>query len=280
MKRSDADEAKGDEGFAGSDLTGEAIFSVVGISIFAGLGRSGFSVVFMKGLVFLSCSDVAKSRPLPDLKSLSSEGLACAFSASVNLGNDSLEGSGALGVKAGLSKVPPSLGNTGSLEEGEGLMAGIVASVDEDVCSGVLKGLKAEMEESNSKLSNSSDSLSLKLFSALKSNLEELAAWLMLDCFSIFSFVSLSLSAIDSVLSPGLNCTAKEESTKSSLPSGVFALLNKLKSSGSLGICLISFLINYLNFNEYEFSINTLMLRNRIISMGLITIFCLDFKVS
>ena len=183
--------------------------SALGISTPLGAGMSGFSAL-RKGLVFLSCSEVAKSRPLPDLKILS---LAClasylssASSRSSNLGIAFLAGSGALAVNSGLSNVPPSLGKAGSVETGalgasalgaSGLGSSFTGAAGS---SGALKGLNADMDESNSKSSNSS----------LNPLLKELFF------FSRFSLLSLSLSAMDSVLSPGLNCTAKEESIKSS----------------------------------------------------------------
>ena len=228
--------ANGFTGFAGAGATG----AVAGISISFGLGISGFSA-FTKGLVFLSCSDVAKSSPSPDLKNLSLAEFSLPLML-LNSGIASLEGACDLGADAGLSNVPPSLGKTGSFEAGAGLEAsGIGAEAGFSVFSCAESGLKAEMEESNSKLSNSSLRLSLKL-SAPESNLL-VPALTSSACFSIFSFVSFNLSATDSVLSPGLNCTAKEESTKSSLFSGPLTPLILLKSSGSLGISLISFLI-------------------------------------
>ena len=186
-------------------------FSALGISTSSGAGMMGFAA-FMNGLVFLSCSEVAKSRPSPDLKNLSFAGLAVLDeSISLNLGRASFEGAGAAGAAAGLSKVPPSLGKAGAagaagfastgLGSGAGVGGVTVVSV-----SGALKGLNAEIDASNSKSSNSS----------LNPSLNELAAF-----FSRLSLLSLSLSATDSVLSPGLNCTKNEESTKSSFLSGL-----------------------------------------------------------
>ena len=124
---------------------------------------SGFSAL-RKGLVFLSCSEVAKSRPLPDLKILSlaylASYLSSASSRSSNLGIAFLAGSGALAVDNGLSNVPPSLGKAGSVETGDlgasafgtsGLGSSFTGAAGS---SGALKGLNADMEESNSKLSN------------------------------------------------------------------------------------------------------------------------------
>ena len=238
-----AELAKGFTGFAGA-AAGAAGLSVPGISILAALGCSGFSA-FAKGLVFLSCSDVAKSRPLPELKNLSLAGFAETglLSISLNLGRASFGGSGAFAVNAGLSNVPPSFGNTGSLEAGFGFNAsGMGADLGASVCWGALKGLNADMEESNSKLSNSSLKLSLKPSEEEGSNLLVPAEAVSVVFFSIFSLVSLSLSAIDSVLSPGLKRTPKEESIISSLLSGLLIPFILLKSSGSLGISLISFL--------------------------------------
>ena len=139
--------------------------------------------------------------------------------------------------------MPPSLGKTGSFETGFCFNAFDIGSVlGASVCAGVAKGLKADMEESNSKLSNSSLKLSLKPSDVLGSNLLVPAEAVSVAFFSIFSLVSLSLSAIDSVLSPGVKRTPKEESTKSSLLSGLLKPLVLLKSSGSLGISLISFI--------------------------------------
>ena len=156
----------GDAGFAAGLSKG---FSALGMSTPSGAGMSGFSA-FMNGLVFLSCSDVAKSRPLPDLKILSSAGLAWSAGLSLfmvlNTGIASLETSGALAVSTGLSNVPPFLGKTGSFDAGAEALAatgsalgsaGAALGSSAGLSSGFAsKGLNAEMEESNSKSSNSS----------------------------------------------------------------------------------------------------------------------------
>ena len=190
--------------------------SALGISTSSGAGISGFSA-FMKGLVFLSCSDVAKSSPLPDwnIFSFACDGLklSTSLSTSLKLGTDSLDGSGALAASAGLSNVPPSLGKTGSLEENSGLLSSEAeaasdaegaAGVSETAgASGALNGLKAEIDESNSKSSNSSLNPSFA-FGVLNSKpLKPLSPESAL--LVIFSWLSLSLSDTDSALSPGLN---------------------------------------------------------------------------
>ena len=129
-------------------------FSALGISTPSGAGITGFSA-FINGLVFLSCSEVAKSRPFPDLKNLSSSGFADLLeeSISLNLGRDSFAGAAAKGDWAGLSNVPPSFGKAGTeaasdftgsagLTTGLGSGAG-VGGVTAELVSGALKGLKA-----------------------------------------------------------------------------------------------------------------------------------------
>ena len=201
--------AKGDAG-------PERGLSALGISTSSGAGISGFSA-FMKGLVFLSCSEVAKSSPLPDWNIFSFAGadleLLIPLSISLKLGTESLDGSGALAASAGLSNVPPSLGKTGSFEANNGLLSsaagaasgaeGAAGVSDTAGASGALNGLKAEIEESNSKSSNSSLNPSFA-FGVLNSKplkpLSPVSALLFM-----FSWLSLSLSDTDSALSPGLN---------------------------------------------------------------------------
>ena len=197
------------------------------------------------------------------MKIFSSPGFETGFeeSPSLNFGTALLGVSGAFADGEGLSNVPPSLGKAGTVVLKAGFVSAAFGAAGEAgadagaaakgfagsatlgakgsaalgvaVSSGALYGLKAVMDESYSNLSNSSIKLSL-------SELNWKMGFAAPAVLSIFSFVSLSLSATDSALSPGLNCTAKEESIKSSLPLGLLAPL-KLKSSGLLGISLISF---------------------------------------
>ena len=225
----------------------ESGLSALGMSTSSGFGISGLGA-FAKGLVFLSCSEVAKSRPLPEENTLSLPGLGSnlliSSSISLKLGIASLEGSGALDVSIGLSNVPPSLGKTGSEDLGSGAGSNFIPELSSNLGSvfsgsGALKGLNAEIDASNSKSSNSS----LKPLSVEENWKASEAGFTSSIFLSRFSLVSFNLSETDSALSPGLNWIAKEESTKSSLPLGVFIPLLFLKSSGSLGMRLNSFFI-------------------------------------
>ena len=100
--------------------------------MFPGLGISGFSAL-TKGLVFLSCSEVAKSSPSPDLKNLSLAEFSLPLML-LNSGIASLEGSGDLVERTGLSNVPPSLGKTGSVEA---LLGFIVSGIGVDAAVSV-----------------------------------------------------------------------------------------------------------------------------------------------